>query len=169
MKKMTGFSLVEMMSCCALLMLVACIALPDFGPLLQNNRNSQYTNQMLAVLHYARGAAVFERKIVTLCPGTTHCSHSNLWQEQLLVFDDHNRNGTLDDEERLLQVLPLEEGITWHWSRQAPYLQFEPDGTTRALNGTLTLCEKNRPQKQIVISLAGRTRTQSPSAVAPCT
>lgn len=168
MNKMTGFSLVETMICCALLILAACIALPDFDTLLQSNRNTQYTNQMLSTLHYARNAAVFERRIVTICPGATHCSQNHSWREQLLVFADRNRNGSLDDGEHLLQVLPLEEGVAWHWSRQAPYLQFEPDGTPRALNGTLTLCEKGQPQRQIVISLAGRMRTQSPSATTPC-
>ena len=168
MNKMTGLSLVETMCCCALLVVATCIALPSFDSLLRNNREAQNTNQMLAALHYARSTAVFERQIVAICSGTTHCDQSQSWQEQLLVFGDRNRNGSLDDGESLLLALQLEDGVSWYWSRQVPYLQFEPNGTPRALNGTLTLCEKNHPQKQIVISLAGRTRTQSPSAAARC-
>ena len=46
--------------------------------------------------------------------------------------------------------------------------QFEPDGTTRAQNGTFTLCKDGKPLHQVVVSLSGRVRSQLPTSQASC-
>jgi type IV fimbrial biogenesis protein FimT len=76
----------------------------------------------------------------------------------------------METEEQLLRTEALRENYSWSWSnlRHRSYLQFEQDGSPRALNGTLTLCRAGQPLKQIVINVTGRVRTQSPSAFARC-
>jgi type IV fimbrial biogenesis protein FimT len=170
MKRMHGQTLVELMICLLIGGIMLTSALPAFTSTLQRNQQTQNVNQLLGALHYARASAVMERTTITLCPGDGTCTSEQVWQGQLLIFDDRNKNGQLDSGEELLQQLSIPEDYSWHWSnfRSRSYLQFEADGTFRALNGTLTLCQQNSPSRQIVINVTGRTRTQSAPSEARC-
>lgn len=162
MKNMYGQTLVEMMSCLLILGTILTSAITTLPSLLRSHQQTQAVNQLVGALHYARAVAVLERTTVTLCPGKEQCERTRIWQGQLLAFTDLNLNGQLDVDEKLLQQLPLQTGHSWQWSsfRNRPYIQLEADGTTRALNGTLTLCHRGIPTKQVVVNLTGRARTQ---------
>lgn len=170
MKKMYGQTLVELMIFLAIGGIALTTAIPAFTSTFQRNQQTQTVNQMLAGLHYARSAAVLGSKTTTLCSGAITCNAERTWRRKLLIFDDTNLNGQLDNDENLLHQLSISEGYSWHWSnfRNQPHLQFENDGTTRALNGTFTLCHDNTPSRQIVLNLTGRARTQAAPATAPC-
>lgn len=170
MKRMHGQTLVELMVCLLIGGVMLTLALPAFTSTLQRNQQTQAVNQLLGALHYARGSAVMGRKTIALCSGDALCNPEQVWQSQLLVFADLNRNGQLDSGEELLQQLHLPKGYSWRWSnfRSRSYLQFEADGTTRALNGTFTLCHDGIPARQIVINLTGRVRTQAAPIDARC-
>ncbi|WP_137818231.1 GspH/FimT family pseudopilin [Pseudomonas sp. 2FG] len=168
MKTMHGQTLVELMACLLIGGIMLSLALPSFSSILQRNQQTQTVNQLLGTLHYARGSAVMSRKTIGICAGDTSCDSEALWQGHLLVFDDLNRNGQLDSGEAQLRQEQLPEGYAWHWSRSSPYLLLEADGTTRALNGTFTLCRDGAPLQQIVINLTGRVRTRAPVAGARC-
>jgi type IV fimbrial biogenesis protein FimT len=170
MNRMHGQTLVELMTCLLIGGIMLTFAIPALTSTQQRSQQTQAVNQLLGVLHYARGTAVMGRKTIALCSGDTKCSTENIWQNQLLIFDDLNRNGQLDGGEELLQQLHMQKGYSWRWSnfRSRSYLQLEADGTTRALNGTFTLCHENIPSRQIVINLTGRTRTQSAPNGARC-
>ncbi|MNF65691.1 Type II transport protein GspH [compost metagenome] len=170
MKRMHGQTLVELMVCLSIGGIILTSALPTLTSTLQRSQQTQNVNQLLGALHYDRGSAVMGRKTIALCSGSTLCNPEQVWQNQLLVFDDLNRNGQLDNGEELLQQLSMPQGYSWRWSnfRSRSYLQFEADGTTPALNGTLTLCHANAPTRQIVINLTGRARTQAAPGDARC-
>lgn len=170
MKRMHGQTLVELMTCLLIGGIMLTFAIPALTITQQRSQQTQAVNQLLGALHYARGTAVMGRTTIALCSGGTACDAENIWKNQLLIFGDFNRNGQLDSTEELLQRLPMQKGYSWRWSnfRSRPYLQLEADGTTRALNGTFTLCHENIPTKQIVINLTGRTRTQRAPSDAHC-
>lgn len=170
MERMHGQTLVELMVCLLIGGIVLTTAIPAFTSTSQRNQQTQAVNQLLGALHYARGSAVMGRKTIALCSGGTVCGPETTWQNQLLIFDDRNLNGQLDSSEYLLQQLPLPEGYSWSWSnfRNRPYLQFEADGTTRALNGTFTLCHNSKPTRQVVLNVTGRARTQKAANSAHC-
>lgn len=170
MEKMNGQTLAELMICLLIGGVMLSTAIPAFTSISQRNQQTQIANQLLGALHYARGAAVMGRKTIALCSGGTICGPKTSWQNQMLIFDDHNLNGQLDSGEHLLQQLPLTEGYNWNWSnfRNRPYLQFEADGTTRALNGTFTLCHGSTATYQIVINVTGRARAQKAVRNAYC-
>lgn len=170
MKKIHGQTLVELMVCLLIGGIMLTSAIPAFNSSIQRNQQTQAVNQLLGALHYARGSAVMGRQTIALCSGETLCGLTNAWRNQLLIFDDRNLNGQLDSNEYLLQQLPLPEGYSWNWSnfRDRIYLQFEADGTTRALNGTFTLCHDSTATRQIVLNVTGRARTQLAATNAPC-
>lgn len=167
-RKIYGRTLLELMSVLAILSILLTMALPNMRSLMEGNQRTQTVNQMISLLHHSRSQAVYTRGVVTLCPGSEQCSASRYWQGNLLLFLDRNGNGQLDHEDHLLHQAEIADELSWHWNRNNGYIQFEADGSTRALNGTLTLCRQGVPQHQIVIALAGRVRHQPPSRGAAC-
>jgi len=170
MKTMHAFSLLELLMCLSISTIILSVATPSLKEVIQDNQKTQTVNQLLGTLQFARGSAIFERSTIGVCAGADACSDTLTWRNNLLVFSDANQNGQRDLDEKLLRTDNLPEDLAWHWSnfRDRNYLQFEQDGTTRALNGTLTLCRSGQPLKQIVINLAGRLRTQAPPANTQC-
>lgn len=168
MPKTRGYSLPELLICLLIGTLLLSLATPSLSSLLQNSRKTQQTNQLLGMLHYARGTAVLDKRTITLCSGTPQCSKSNSWHESLLVFADDNSNGIRDAGEALLQQASLDHNYRWIWSSfgQRSYVTYQRDGTTKALNGTFTLCHQGLALQQVVISLSGRARTQAPDTPA---
>lgn len=167
-RKSYGRTLLELISALTILSILMAAALPTLQSTLQNIERTQTINQMISILHHARSRAVFSRSVVTLCSGATHCSGNQYWQGNLLLFLDHNANGQLDENDELLYQTRVADDFSWHWNRARGHIQFEADGTTRALNGTLTLCRNHTPQRQVVIALAGRVRNQAPGRGAGC-
>lgn len=166
--KIYGRTLIEMMCALAVVALLLTTALPNLQSLIESNQRIQTNNQMVATLLHARSRAVFTRQIITLCGGQHDCSGTRQWQGSLLVFIDKNANGKIDPDDEILYQSEIKEDFSWHWNRTNGYIQFEADGSTRALNGTLTLCKDSVPQNHIVISLSGRTRTEPAKADARC-
>lgn len=170
MKTSHGHTLLELLICLAVFIYLASIGIPHLSHLHQQMAQRAATNNMLGALHYARSQAVSSRTKTSLCNGDLRCSSSTSWQSGLLVFSDPNGNGQLDSGEVLLQKLVIPEDYTWRWSsfRSQTRISFANDGTTLALNGTFTLCHKATPTRQIVVSITGRPRVQSPTSQARC-
>ncbi|SFO68414.1 Tfp pilus assembly protein FimT [Ectopseudomonas composti] len=167
-RKIYGRTLIETMCALAVIALLLMIALPNLQNLIESNQRTQTNNQMVATLLHARSNAVFSRQIITLCGGQHDCSGAREWQSYLVVFIDKNANGKIDPDDEILHQTEITKDFSWHWNRATGYIQFEADGSTRALNGTLTLCKDNVPQSQIVISLAGRSRIEPARRGASC-
>ena len=170
MKNINGHTLLELIICLLIVSILLSITAPSLSSALQSNQQTQLLNQLVSALNYARSSAVFDRSTVTICPGLTRCLSTTHWSNQLLIFNDRNQNGQMEAEEQLLRTDNFDQDYIWYWSnlRHRSYLQFEQDGSPRALNGTLTLCKAGQPLKQIVINVTGRVRTQSPSLAARC-
>lgn len=170
MKLTHGYTLIELIVCLLIAAIMLSFAAPSFIKLVQDSRQAQSVNQLLGGLNYARGEAVIGRRTVGICSGDTSCDGSRNWRQSLLIFEDNNRNGQLEPDENLLRRLELLADTSWNWSRfgQRPYLQFEANGTTRAANGTLTLCTNRLARHQLVISLSGRIRSRMPPPAARC-
>lgn len=167
MKDNQGMSQVELMVVLTILSIVLTLATPSVANMLQSNQETAAINQMLGTINHARSAAVFSRRLMVLCSGD--CSNST-WRGQLNIFHDANRNGRRDAGEHLDHTTQLPDELHWYWSsfRRLTHLAYEQNGTTRASNGTMTLCREGKPLRQIVISLGGRIRQRAPTLNARC-
>lgn len=170
MHKSHGHTLPELMICLLILGILLGIAAPSFSNVLLNNQKTQQTNTLLGLLHYARNTAVYGKEAITVCAGSSECEQSGHWSNSLLVFPDRNSNGIRDDDEPLLRQANLDKHYSWKWLnfRKHSSLIYESNGTTRALNGTFTLCRTDKPLHQVVVSLSGRIRTQAPGKTSTC-
>lgn len=161
MKAMQGLTLFELLTCLLIGSILLSIGIPSLKSAMQINQQALLVNQLLGSLNFARGSAVTQRATVSICSGVSNCGKSAIWSNQLLIFYDLNKSGQLDAGEHLLRQEYLPPDYVWKWSRSRSVLQFEPDGTTRALNGTLALCRAGQPLKKVVINITGRVRTQN--------
>lgn len=170
MQNLRGHTLIELMICLLIASIMLVTAAPSFSSLMRDNQKTQLTNQLVGFLHYARSTAVLKKQTVGICAGNAQCKDSRIWHSQVLAFNDLNGNGQIEATEELLRQETLPKGYSWHWSnfRSRNHLLYERNGTTRALNGTFTLCQESKALQQVVISLSGRVRTRPPAATVRC-
>lgn len=166
-----GFTLIELLVTLTVLAIMLAIAVPSFTESLESTRQRTQVNQLLADLNFARGRAITMRRPVSLCAGALGCDGVAIWSGQILIFDDLEANGTVDEKDVTLRTTPIAASHTWKWRnfRQQKYMTFKPDGTTHSLNGTFVLCRQGAALRKIVINITGRARLDSPNADDLCT
>lgn len=161
--------LVELLVILTLLAILMAIAVPNFSNHIQRTQQATHVNELLTALHFSRAEAVARRTTVSLCDGIDDCG-SRRWQNQLIIFADHNRNGRVDEGEPILRTLHIASTYSWHWSnfRAQNHISFKSNGMTHSLNGTFTLCREATAVRSIVVNVAGRTRLDTPNDNARC-
>lgn len=159
-----AYSLLELLITISVMALLMGSAAPSLISQLQKSRQIDTINQMHAHLNYAREKATSSRSVISLCTGHNTCAETRTWQEQMLIFQDSNRNGQLDQGETLLKVASINANHRWIWTnfRQQKHMAFKPNGATDSLNGTFTLCETNQAVSSIVINITGRVKLETP-------
>lgn len=166
-----GFTLVELLIVLTVLAIVLAIAIPSFATSLESIRQRTQVNQLLADLNFARSRAITTRQPVSLCAGATSCENLAIWSDQILVFDDLEANGALDEHDVTLRTTRVAASHTWKWRnfRQQRHMTYKPDGTTHSLNGSFILCHQGIAMRKVVINLTGRARLAAPNAEDHCT
>ena len=166
-----GFTLVELLITLSVLAVITAIAVPAMTNLINSIGQQTQVNQLLADLNFARSQAITSRRTVSLCAGETSCNGLARWKSQIIVFEDLDANGALDEHEQPLRISTITANHAWKWGnfRNRRYMSFKPNGTTHSLNGTFTLCRDNEALKAVVINITGRTRLRSPTKDDRCT
>lgn len=173
MERNSGFTLHELLISLAIAAALIALALPSFTTLLQNNRLTTLSNEIIATVHYTRSEAIRRGQRVTLCKGTIEdgCDESTQgWEQGWLVFVDQNNNGLYEDtEETLLRTRhPLDETLQINANGQLKYhISFLGDGFSRTASGalplgTLAICDQrgNDDARSIIINRSGRPRVE---------
>jgi len=166
-----GFTLIELLVTLTVLAIMLAIAVPNFTESMEATRQRTQVNQLLADLNFARSRAITMRRPVSLCAGALACGGVATWSGQVLIFDDLEANGTIDQHDLMLRTTELAADHAWRWRnfREQRHMTFKPDGTTHSLNGTFILCRQGKPLRKIVINVTGRARLDAPKADDLCT
>jgi type IV fimbrial biogenesis protein FimT len=113
MKKITGFTLVELMITLAVGIIILGVGIPAFTGMMASNRATGYANEFIGSLRLARSEAVKRGEGVTVCASNganTACSDDN-WQNGWLVFTDPDDDRTYTaGTDTLIRVWQAPEG-----------------------------------------------------------
>ncbi len=107
MKKVEGFTLVELMVTVVVMVVVLAVGIPMFRSIIASNRLAAQTNTLVTALNLARGEALKRVSTVSLCKkgaGVSCSTDDNDWGSGLLVFEDLNGDGALDSGEEVIRV-----------------------------------------------------------------
>jgi type IV fimbrial biogenesis protein FimT len=174
-RKVAGFTLVELLVSMAVLAALTAVAIPNLVQFGREARMSMLSNQFLADLANARSEAIKRGRRVVLCksPDGVACTSSGHWSQGWLVFEDTNNNGLREAAETRISVV---EAQPPGWMVKgtfsgAHYVSYHPIGRSQLVSGamqggTLTICRTTASPTagvQVVISLAGRPRSQRAS------
>ncbi|MDX1824918.1 MAG: GspH/FimT family pseudopilin [Thiohalomonadales bacterium] len=164
-----GFTLVELLSTIAIVLILFGLGLPLLKTTVTTNRIATSVNAMAGTLAYTRSEAIRRNQHVVVCKSKTgkNCSREGDWRRGWLVYVDANQNRTLDEVETVLGAHHLGEKIEVDYRAfgSRHYLVYRPTGTTRT-NGTFTFCDPAYPEsaQALIITKTGRARLSDVAA-----
>lgn len=159
-----GFSLVELMVTVAVLAILSAVAVPSMTGLINANRLSSASSELVAAVQFARSEAVRRNVRVKLCgtaDGAT-CSKAAAWSGWLVV----DESGAKPE---VLRALVAPESL--QISGPANGVVFRPSGLLSAAS-SLTVCmpttNPSSNQRVITINVSGSARSSSKDGKGQC-
>lgn len=162
-----GYTLIEMLLVLGIVTTVGAYALPSLHMTLLRSTATATINEMMGILETSRYLAMSSRMPVTVC-AVQDGQCNGRWRNEILVFQDRNRNGMHDAGEVQRyhsRVLGRGFWLVWRPFRNSPHLTWAQNGQTDSMNGTFTLCHSSRRNellRQLVINRVGRVRLVRP-------
>lgn len=99
-KKSAGFTLIELIATVSIAAILMSIAVPSFKTMIESNRLSTGTNELVSAFILARSEALKRSQNVTVCTSTdlTNCAGAgnNDFGQGWIVFQDCNNNHLID-------------------------------------------------------------------------
>lgn len=159
---MKGFSLTELLVITLISSILALWAAHS-STLLQK-KIELYTTlyQLKQLIDVNKNRALTKHQALTICGSRgTVCDQS--WSVGILLFQDNNRNGIIEQNDVVITYLPLQlKTATLSWRGfNTTRLVIEPLGITFASNGSFTYCPNDNDRsyiRQIVVNRGGRVR-----------
>jgi type IV fimbrial biogenesis protein FimT len=164
-----GFTLIELVTVIAVLIITLGFAVPGFSGLIASNQQTSLINQFATSLAHARFYAVENSRRVVLCPShdLESCSGGFDWQQGFISFVDENYNRLRDGQEKLLAVAQINRNeVQVQTSTGRRKIVFYPSGSSPGSNVTIRFCSKvsNIPGKALILSNSGRARLSKTTA-----
>lgn len=87
-KRIQGFTLIELMVTLAVLAIVLSIAVPGFQKQVINNKSLTFGDEFAQALNFARSEAVKTARNVSICASSNSTSCTGNWSDGFIVFQD---------------------------------------------------------------------------------
>lgn len=162
-KNESGFTLIELCGGMALVVLAGLIAIPQLSALSARWTLQGAAQSVTTLLNAARIQAMKRQTTVTVCASIerSQCGFFDNTSRYLLIVSDRDQS--------LVRSTQIPEGYTLQGVASRPYVRFQSSGWSSGTNMTLRLCDpQNIWRKDIVISNAGRIRSQNHSEPQQC-
>lgn len=168
----TGFTLVELSVCLAVLTMLVAIGLPS----LQRFRVRQQATATMHLLtsHFAsaRMAAIVQDVPVVVCPsaGNGRCRQDSDWSDHWLAFRDPDGNRQPDEEIDIYRndAAPSDPRIRIVSSNGRRFLRYQSSGLSYGTNLTVRICHDGVVAGSVVVNSTGRARTVRGDMSTPC-
>ncbi|MDF2446184.1 MAG: Tfp pilus assembly protein FimT [Moraxellaceae bacterium] len=164
-----GFTMVELLLALSITMLVSTWAVASLHEWWQGLRITAAGNHFIGMLESLRHQSFSMQGALTICgtPDGQRCDKD--LGRRLVAFRDSDRDGVVDAGEIVLvQEEFLDSAdywLVWRSFQNKDFLRWA-SGRTDSMNGTFTLCNRQRKDKwlrQMVVNRAGRTRSVVPA------
>jgi type IV fimbrial biogenesis protein FimT len=166
--KMRGVTLLELLTALLIASVVLTIGIPSFQSVLNNQRITMATNEMVMSLNLAKSEAIKRVAYVTVCKSSngTACTGGGAWNDGWIVFANASvaNLDSIDAGDEIIRIYPkLRDSIDLTPSGTiGDSLSFRPSGTlgTTAANttGTLTVCDERGADfaRGVLLEASGR-------------
>lgn len=166
MKRVRGFTLLELMITVAVGGLLLSMAVPALQSFTNNSKRSGAVNDFVSSMHLARNTAITANSRVTICASSnaTNCQ-AVTWDKGWIVFVDPNSNQSVDPGETIISVSNGFDRVSLRSGEFAAYIMYRPNG--RAMNasvagnsGQFTVCDSRGAEhaRVVIVELSGRPR-----------
>ena len=155
MKKIRGFSIIELLVVVAVIAVVSVIVTPNFMRWRNNAKMRDAVDNLMGDLEMAKINAVRENSFVAVLFNPTGYR----------VFVDRANFWIRDADERLLRDRKLPAGVRFDldhidWGFADNRTRFNSRGRTDTANGTAVLVNSRGQQRDVIVSSLGRIRVE---------
>ena len=169
----SGFTLVELAIACAVLGIMAGVALPSMQRFIEHQRTSAAIGTLMSHMSLARMAAISRNRRTTLCPSMdgVACDAGTDWSRGWMLFVDENGNRKADATDEVLRtdLEPTSRHLRVASTSGRQQLRYLPDGRSAGSNLTISICSLDgRLLGQVIVNNAGRPRSERPHRSTAC-
>lgn len=175
-KKLSGFSIPELMLVITIIGIAVAIIIPLSLSFIKSNRSDAYLKQVKSAAELARMTAMSQGVSAILCPvsdndNCTTVTNDNWGNHPIKVFT-REANGA-DEILTTIDAPIAEDYVLWSGRPNVDYIEFRANGFSSA-NGSLKYCTRfsNRnifqANKKLVINRIGRIRLENINPVQDC-
>ncbi len=168
-----GFTLLELIVSICVLAILAAIAAPSLGTLLERQRAVAATNALVAHLSLARLTAITHNSHTVFCPSAsgTGCDAGTDWSGGWMLFLDRDGNRRPDSADDIVRVerTALSQHLRLTSSSGRVQARYLPDGRSTGSNLTISVCNKRGELlNTVVVNNVGRIRSTRATPSSPC-
>jgi type IV fimbrial biogenesis protein FimT len=162
-RRISGFTLLELMISVALIAILLALASPSFREFTSNNRITAANNDLITALNLARSEATKRGTPVSICAsadGTT-CGAATDWASGWIVFQNPGAAGVIASANDVLQKWNGETGSI-QFATNSAFVQYQPTGTVNAaatVDVSYPVC-RGLQKRHIQVSAGGTISTQ---------
>ncbi|MBW8191886.1 GspH/FimT family pseudopilin [Neiella marina] len=161
MKRMFGFTLLELLVTVAIVAITLLAGVPSLIDFIKSSRSSQQASYIASSLQMARLSAIDSGLVVTLCPTQNNLSScTTSWDGPLMVFEDNDGDSSYDSGETVLKVIDAAPDTITRSFNNGSVVSYQPEGHTSDF-GTFSVCADSKEAKyarSVVINLQGRIK-----------
>jgi type IV fimbrial biogenesis protein FimT len=163
-----AFSLLELLLALSIVSILASLTFPSLRSLLNRTITETTQSQLTQAIQFANREAHARYVSVGFCLSDNQHTCSDKGREALLIFVDEHENGVIENDQQIINILPLKLSAGYLFIKSYPYyrsyFQFRPDAGYSSDNGHIVYCvqSETKPRWVLMVSQTGRARLLKP-------